>query len=136
MIIRWLLDTNACIAVMKNQPPSVKASLLEQAVESVGISAISLYELHYGVSKSSRSTQNAATLANFCRYIRVYAWDESCAEQAGQMRAELERRGTPIGPYDMLIAAHAKTLGATLVTHNRREFERVQGLQVVDWEQA
>ena len=136
MTVRWLLDTNACIAVMKNQPANVKANLLEQAVESVGVSTISLYELHYGVSKSSRPAQNEATLANFCRYIRAYSWNESCAEQAGQIRAELEKQGTPIGPYDILIAAHAKTLGATLVTHNRREFDRVQGLQVADWESA
>lgn len=118
---------------MKNQPPSVKAKLLKQSVESVGFSVISLYELHYGVNKSMRRKQTAETLAAFCRYIQVYPWTADCAREAGRVRVDLERRGKPIGPHDVLIAAHAKRLRATLVTHNTREFGRIKGLKLMDW---
>jgi len=131
--LKWLLDTNARIAFMKSQPPSVKITLLKQSVESVGSSVISLYELYYGVSKSMRRKQSAETLAAFARYVQAYPWTADCAKEAGRIRAGLERRGKPIGPHDVLIAAHAKTLGATLVTHNTREFGRIKGLKLTDW---
>ena len=128
-----MLDTNACIAVMNERPARVKAQLLKKSIETVGMSAISLYELKYGVYKSMQTLRNQKTLDAFCRYIEVFPWTEECADLAGQIRADLEKAGKLIGPYDLLIAAHAKTTGATLVTANAREFKRVKHLKVVNW---
>ncbi len=132
-MIKWLLDTNACIAIMNNHPPSVKTKLMEQAVADVAISAISLYELQYGVSKSNKVEQNQKTLAAFLQYIQVLEWTEECAGVAGKLRAELEKAGRPVGPYDLLIAAQALAADATLVTHNTKEFSHVKALKLVDW---
>lgn len=133
MTLRWMLDTNACIAVMNERPAKVKTQLLKVPVETVGISAISLYELKYGVYKSEHSLRNQKTLGTFCRYVRIHPWDEECADVAGQLRADLERAGKLIGPHDLLIAAHAIVMDATLVTANVREFKRVRNLNVVNW---
>lgn len=132
-MIKWLLDTNACIAIMNNNPGSVKQELVEQQVSEVGISVICLYELHYGVSKSSRVEQNKKALAAFLKYMQVLEWTESCAETVGILRADLERTGKLIGHYDLLIAAHALSLEATLVTHNTKEFSRVSNITLADW---
>ena len=132
-MIRWLLDTNACIAIMNDRPPSVRSRLTEHSVAEVAMSAITLYELQYGVSKSGKIEQNRKTLDSFLKYIQVLEWTEDCANVAGQLRADLEKTGSLIGPYDLLIAAHALTAEATLVTHNTREFSRVKDLSLVDW---
>lgn len=132
-MIQCLPDTNACIAIMNNHPSSVKTKLTEQAVAEVAISAISLYEFQYGVSKSSKLAQNQKTLAAFLQYIQVLEWTEECASVAGQLRADLEKTGTPIGPYDLLIAAQVLAVDATLVTHNTKEFSRVKALKLIDW---
>jgi tRNA(fMet)-specific endonuclease VapC len=128
-----MLDTNACIAVMNERPARIKVQLLKKSIETVGISVISLYELKYGTYKSKHRLRNQKTLDAFCRYIEVFQWTEECADVAGQIRADLEKVGKLIGPYDLLIAAHAKTTGATLVTANVREFKRVMHLKVVNW---
>ncbi len=130
---KWLLDTNACIAVINDNPPRVKNELMKRQVAEVGISVICVYELHYGVSKSSRVQENKKTLAAFLKYMQVLEWTESCAEIAGIVRADLERVGSLIGHYDLLIAAHALSLDATLVTHNTKEFSRVSNLRLADW---
>lgn len=133
MTVRWMLDTNACIAVMNDDPPAVRERLISKAVDQVGISVVVLYELVYGVRKSRHRRGNQATLDAFLRYVERYEWTEECAVEAGKLRADLVARGTPIGPHDLLIGAHAMSLGATLVTHNVREFERVRGLKIEDW---
>ena len=102
-------------------------------MDEVAISAISLYELQYGVSKSKKRKQNTNTLNNFLEYIQVMEWTKECAYTAGNLRAELEKSGNLVGPYDLLIAAHARTLETTLVTHNVKEFIRVDGLKIKDW---
>jgi len=128
-----MLDTNACIAVMNDRPAKVRTQLLKKSIETVGISVISLYELKYGAYKSEQLVRNQKTLNAFCRYVQVNAWDEECADAAGRIRAMLEKTGSLVGPYDLLIAAHAVTTGATLVTANVREFKRVKSLKVVNW---
>ena len=132
-MLKFLLDTDTSIAIMINYPVQVRQQLIKNGVDEVGISTISLYELQYGVSKSKKRKQNTHTLNSFLEYIQVVEWTKECAYAAGNLRAELEKTGNPIGPYDLLIAAHAKTLRATLVTHNVKEFMRVGGLKIKDW---
>ena len=131
-MIQWLLDPNACIAIMNDRPSGVRSRLTEHAVADVAMSAIILYELQYGVAKSGKIEQNRKTLDAFLKYIRVLEWTEDCANAAGQLRADLEQSRSLIGPYDLLIAAHALTADATLVARNTREFSRVKDLRLVD----
>jgi tRNA(fMet)-specific endonuclease VapC len=130
------LDTNAVIAAINKRTPEVRHRL-EAALAggtAVGISAIVLYELWYGVRKSARPQANAAALAVFLT-LDVIPWpfEPGDAEEAGGIRAELERAGQPIGPHDVLIAAQARRRSALLVTSNTSEFARVPGLRVADW---
>jgi tRNA(fMet)-specific endonuclease VapC len=130
------LDTNAVIASINRRVPTVRARL-EQALGEgapVGIPAIVLFELWYGIKKSARSGVNELTLATFLALdVTPLPFEPEDAEEAGDVRATLERAGTPIGPYDVLIAAQARRRGALLVTANRREFARVPGLRMEDW---
>jgi tRNA(fMet)-specific endonuclease VapC len=131
--MRWMLDTNTCIDVMKDQPPQVRQRLRRIAVGEVAISAIVLAELRFGVRKSRRREQSGAALADFLRYCLVLAWPQEAVDLYAETRAALERCGTPIGPNDLLIAAHALWLNATLVTSNSDEFGRVEGLTIENW---
>jgi tRNA(fMet)-specific endonuclease VapC len=130
------LDTNAVIAAINRRVPSVR-SRLEAAIvagESVGISAIVLFELRYGIIKSARPQENRAILAAFLALdVTPWSFEPEDAEEAGEIRAELERLGTPIGPYDVLIAAQARRRGAALITANTLEFARVPGLNIENW---
>ena len=132
----YLLDTNAVIAVLRNQPPAVRNRL--RRVISRGISivvpTVVLYELWYGVARSQRRRENAERLRVFLSgNIDVAPFDEEDAMAAGDLRAALETAGTPIGPYDLLLAAQALRSGATLITANVPEFARVRGLDWQDW---
>lgn len=131
--MRYLLDTDICIYIMKSHPASVRARLKRIPVDSVAISAIVLAELRYGIVKSRLHEQNAAALQDFLGYCRVEDWPHEAAPLYGEIRATLERDGTPIGGNDLLIAAHAVYAKATLATHNTREFRRVPGLKIEDW---
>lgn len=130
------LDTNAVIAAINARAPRVRPRL-EQALAggvAVGIPIVVWFELHYGAAKSARARQNRATLAAFLALdVAIWPFDTEDAEEAGDIRAALERAGTPIGPYDILIAAQARRRGALLVTANEREFARVPGLRCEDW---
>jgi len=130
---KWLLDTNTCIAIMSDRPAGVRKQLQKKAVDAVGISVISLYELQFCMYHSGKVEQNKKTLNAFLEYIQIFDWNTECAEIAGQLRARLQRTGNLIGPHDLLIAAHSLTLKTTLVTHNVKEFKRVSGLKIVDW---
>jgi tRNA(fMet)-specific endonuclease VapC len=132
-MVKWLLDTNTCIAIMNDRPRDVRRQLRKKAVDNVGISVISLYELQFGVYYSTKARQNKKTLDAFLQYIRVFDWTTECAEIAGGLRAGLQRVGKLIGPYDLLIAAHCLTLKTVLVTHNIKEFKRVPKLKITDW---
>jgi tRNA(fMet)-specific endonuclease VapC len=127
-----MLDTNICIYAMKNNPPLVVAKLRENAHLGIGISSITAAELHFGVSKSG-SPRNALALEEFLAALEVADFDADAAREYGQVRDALERAGTPIGPLDTQIAAHARQLGAVLVTNNVREFARVERLHLENW---
>ena len=132
----YLLDTNAVIALLKNQPVSVRDRLrrVVSGGVSIAVSTVVLYELWYGVARSQRRRENAERLRVFLSgNIDITPFDEEDAVAAGDLRAALETAGTPIGPYDLLIAAQALRSGATLVTANVSEFARVRGLLWQDW---
>lgn len=134
--MNYLLDTNAVIALLKDQPPNVRNRLrrLVRRGVSIAVSTIVLYELWYGVARSQRRRENAERLRVFLSgNIDVARFDEDDAVTAGDLRAALETAGTPIGPYDLLVAAQALRSGATLVTANVSEFARVRGLDWQDW---
>nr|WP_329808827.1 tRNA(fMet)-specific endonuclease VapC [Gallibacterium anatis] len=97
------------------------------------ISSITLMELVYGAEKSKKTTQNLAVIESFCARLAVLEYTEAAAYHSGQIRAELAKIGQPIGPYDAMIAGHARSLGLTVVTNNMNEFSRVEGLRVIDW---
>lgn len=130
------LDANIVVAAINRRVPQVRARLLQTLADGtvVGIPAIVLFELRYGIKHSARPRENAANLSSFLT-LNVAPWpfESEDAEEAGNIRAALERAGKPIGPYDVLIAAQARRRGATLVTANEREFARVPGLKTEDW---
>lgn len=134
--MRYLLDTNICIYLIKQHPIHVLKRLKALAVGDVAVSSITLAELEYGVAKSSRPTQNREALLAFITPLEVCFFDDHAALHYGAIRAELERKGTLIGPMDMLIAAHARSLSLTLVTNNTREFKRVPELKLENWAMA
>lgn len=134
--MRYLLDTNAVIAVLKNSPVAVRERVRETAATdaSIAVSSVVLFELWYGVARSARPTENAERLRIFLSAgIDALAFEEDDAQAAGELRAELDAAGTPIGPYDLMIAGQALCRGATLVTANVAEFARVRGLRWEDW---
>jgi len=131
-----LLDTNTVIAVLNVRPERVGERLVERldAGDTVAVSSIVIFELWYGIAKSSRRESNIARLEEFMAGgIGVLAIDSEDGRASGEIRATLDAAGTPIGPYDLLIAGQAKRHGATLVTSNTREFRRVKGLKCEDW---
>jgi tRNA(fMet)-specific endonuclease VapC len=131
--MRFLLDTDICIYVIKRRPAACLKRFLSYPVDDIAVSVITVAELAYGVSKSRHVERNRLALRRFIEPLRVVAYDETAAVASGEIRASLERMGQPIGSMDLLIAAQALTLGLTLVTHNVREFERIAGLSVETW---
>jgi tRNA(fMet)-specific endonuclease VapC len=131
--MKLLLDTNICIYIIKQQPATVLERFLEYRIGDIGISSITLSELRYGVAKSAYQDKNAKALDEFVLPLDVVSFDEEAAHVYGDIRATLEKAGTPIGAMDMLIAAHAVSLGIPLVTNNTREFVRIPTLNVIDW---
>ena len=129
--MKFLLDANAVIALL-NGNTVVLDRLRQHALEDFVVSAIVIHELRYGASKSRRPTENHARI-DALRFA-ILDFDADDARQAGEVRAVLERAGTSIGAYDVLIAGQALARDLILVTHNTREFERVAGLQIEDWE--
>ena len=130
--MRFLLDTNICIYVINERPPAVLARFLEHEPDGIGISVITASELFWGVRKSG-SRRNAEALERFLAPLTVADYDLAAARAYGEVRAGLERKGTPIGPLDLQIAAHALALQVTLVSSNLREFKRVPGLKLDNW---
>ena len=131
-MLAYMLDTNICIYVMKNQPEKLRDKF-NSAAEQLCISSITLGELQYGAEKSARPTENGIRVQHFISRLQVLAFDGRAALHYGQLRAELERAGTPCGAYDMLIGAHARSEGLTIVTNNMREFTRMPGLRAENW---
>jgi tRNA(fMet)-specific endonuclease VapC len=131
--MKYLLDTNICIALIRKKPPKILKHLTVLAAGEVGISSITLAELRYGAAKSADEGKNAAALEEFLLPLEIADFDAAAALAYGRVRASLEKAGTPIGPLDTQIGAHALSLGTTLVTNNLREFRRISGLKVEDW---
>jgi tRNA(fMet)-specific endonuclease VapC len=134
--VSYLLDTNACIALINGKPEFVRTRF-ERALTNdatVLLSSVVVFELWYGVAKSRHKDLNARRVETFCSGpLEWTPFDAEDAREAGTVRAELEARGKPIGAYDVLLAGQARRLGATLVTSNVREFGRVPGLRWEDW---
>lgn len=130
---RYLLDTSVCVELLRGRAPGVLARLRKLDVDAAGISSITLAELQYGVAKSSDPGRHEELLARFLAPLAVLPFDDAAAQAYGDVRAALERAGTPIGPLDTLIASHTLALKATLLTNNEREFRRVSGLRVENW---
>ena len=131
--MKVMLDTNICIYLIKQQPPTILERFLAHPVGDIGISSITAAELAYGVSKSRHATKNRHALEQFLAPLEVAAFDQVAAWAYGRLREQLEAKGTPIGSMDMLIAAHALSLGVRLVSNNLREFRRVPGLRLDNW---
>ncbi|SFK35794.1 tRNA(fMet)-specific endonuclease VapC [Desulfomicrobium apsheronum] len=132
-MITYLLDTNICIYVIKRSPTQVLERFRKADVSSIGISSITFSELMYGAAKSSRPEQNRIALTQFVAPLEIMPYDDSAAGRYGDLRACLERQGTPIGSLDMLIAAHALALDCVLVSNNLKEFVRVPHLRMENW---
>jgi tRNA(fMet)-specific endonuclease VapC len=133
MSLRYLLDTNICIYIAKQRPPGVAKRFARLAAGSVGMSLITYGELRYGAEKSQRGAEAMATIDRLVELIPVLEPAVEVGATYGHLRAHLERSGTPIGNNDLWIAAHALTLGVTLVSNNTREFERVPKLKLQNW---
>ncbi len=130
--MRFMLDTNICIYAIKYRPPEVIAALRAHESAGLGLSSITAAELYVGVAKSG-AARNLSALEQFLAPLELADFDRSAAAAYGPLRAALEAAGTPIGPLDTQIAAHALALGVTLVSSNIREFARVPGLRLVNW---
>lgn len=131
--MKYMLDTNICIYAIKHKTETVIKNFLSHEPEEMCISAITYAELMYGVEKSMAIEKNGIALSLFLSPLTILEFQASAAEEYGKVRAELETKGMPIGPMDLLIAGHARSEGLILVTNNTREFCRVEGLVVEDW---
>ena len=128
-----MLDTNICIYIIKQKPPNVIERFYQTEISEIGISSITLSELLYGVSKSSKPEQNQIALTQFIAPLEILSYDDEAAQYYGELRAHLEKQGRPIGSLDMLIAAHALSANCVLVTNNEKEFTRVPKLKIENW---
>ncbi|MDA3951358.1 MAG: type II toxin-antitoxin system VapC family toxin [Spirochaeta sp.] len=131
--MKYMLDTDTCIYVINRRPQSVFDRFKTERVGDIGLSSIALSELRYGAEKSGNPEKNGTSLADFITPLEILEYGEEQAEEYGRIRSYLERQGEPIASMDMLIAAHAVSLGITLVTNNQREFRRVPGLEIETW---
>jgi tRNA(fMet)-specific endonuclease VapC len=131
-MLRYLLDTNLCIRVLRDRPPALRDRFNDEA-DSLCISTIVLTELLHGAAKSARQDHNRREVERFAARLEVLPFDAAAADHAADIRARLERRGQSIGGYDLLIAGHARSRGLVVVTGNLGEFNRVDGLRCEDW---
>jgi tRNA(fMet)-specific endonuclease VapC len=131
--MNFMLDTNICIYIIKRKPLIVLERFKQTEISLIGISAITLSELSYGVSKSSKPAQNQIALAQFIAPLEILPYDDNAAQYYGNLRSHLEKNGMPIGSLDMLIAAHALSIPCTLVTNNTKEFSRIPNLKIENW---
>jgi tRNA(fMet)-specific endonuclease VapC len=131
-MLRYLLDTNLCIRVLRDRPPTLRNRFNNEA-DSLCISTIVLTELLHGAAKSARPDHNRPEVERFAARLEVLPFDAGAADHAADIRARLERLGQTIGGYDLLIAGHARSRGLIVVTGNLGEFSRVDGLRCEDW---
>lgn len=131
-MLKYMLDTNICIFTIKNKPEAVRQRF-NLNHQQLCISTVTLMELIYGAEKSRAPERNLAIVEGFTARLTVLDYDIHAATHTGQIRAEQAKAGQPIGPYDQMIAGHARSRGLIVVTNNMREFSRVPGLRVEDW---
>ncbi|MFZ0133648.1 MAG: tRNA(fMet)-specific endonuclease VapC [Desulfobacterales bacterium] len=131
-MLKYMLDTNIVIYTMKNRPQTVKRHF-EKHHGRMAISTVTLGELVFGAEHSQQAERNLADIEAMVARLDVLPFDESAAYHFGQIRAALYGMGKPIGPYDMMIAGHARSRGLKLVTNNMQEFDRIEGLQLENW---
>ena len=131
-MLKYMLDTNIVIYTLKNRPAKVR-KLFEKHHGQMCLSSVTWGELVYGAEKSARIEHNLAVLEAFAARLKIAKFDTLAATHFGQVRAELSRQGKIIGPYDMMIAGHSRSLGLVLITNNVQEFERTPGLRVQNW---
>jgi tRNA(fMet)-specific endonuclease VapC len=131
--MQYLLDTNICIYIIKKKPQKVLDKFQTLAISDVGVSLITVAELEYGVAKSQQQEKNRASLTQFLLPLEIVEFNQAAATIYGSIRSDLESRGVIIGAMDLLIAAHALSLGVTLVTNNIREFSRIPALLLENW---
>lgn len=132
-MMKFMLDTNIIAYAINRRPEGVLNRIMAHSPEELCISAITMAELEYGASNSSRPDQNRLALLVFLAEIQIVPFDEKAAREYGEIRFALSKAGKLIGANDLLIAAHARSLGLVLVTNNTREFERVRGLRLENW---
>jgi tRNA(fMet)-specific endonuclease VapC len=131
--MKYMLDTNMCIYIIKKHPANVLKKLMALDVNDICISSITVAELMYGVQKSQYQQKNQAALQEFISPFEIMSFDSEVAVHYGEIRAYLEKNGIPIGSLDMMIAAHAQCLDVILVTNNNKEFDRVPNLKIENW---
>jgi tRNA(fMet)-specific endonuclease VapC len=131
-MLAFMLDTNICIHVMKTYPREIR-DRFNALAEQLCISSITLGELQYGAEKSARRTENLTAIEHFAGRLEVLPFADKAAAHYGQLRAELERAGTPCGVHDIQIGGHARSEGLIIVTNNMREFVRMPGVRVENW---
>jgi len=131
-MLRYMLDTNLCIRVLRDRPKGLRERFNAEA-EALCISTITLAELLHGAEKSARPVENRREVERFAARLEVLPFDAAAAAHSAEIRAALDRRGLPIGGYDLLIAGHGRSRGLVIVTGNLGEFSRVDGLRVEDW---
>lgn len=131
-MMTYMLDTNICIYVMKNRPEIVRQYFSLHA-HQLCISSVVMMELLYGAEKSELKEQNLLAIYDFTSHIPIIDFDTKASAHSANIKATLEKQGTPIGAYDAMIAGHARSLGLIVVTNNEREFKRVDGLRVENW---
>lgn len=129
----YMLDTNICSYILKNHPASVKVHFDEVGSDALAISTVVLAELYYGAARHPKSISIRREIDNFTARLTVIPWDEAAADHYGAIRTTLEKQGTPIGAMDMMIAAHARSCEATLVSNNIKHFENVPALLIANW---
>lgn len=129
----YMLDTNICIYAIKNKPETVLRRMKKEMDSGLCISSVTLAELEYGVRHSLQPAKNEQALLRFLLILTVLPFDAAAASEYGRIREDLQKKGTPIGPLDMLIAAHARAEDLILVTNNVREFIRVPDLKIENW---
>jgi len=130
----YLLDSNACIRILKNSSRNLVERFRQHEPSEIKLCSVVKAELVYGAERSARVEANFALLRRFFSLFQSFPFDDESAEQYGRIRVDLERAGTMIGPNDLMIAAIARVQGLVLITHNTKEFSRVAGLKLEDWE--
>ncbi|NOY67889.1 MAG: type II toxin-antitoxin system VapC family toxin [Deltaproteobacteria bacterium] len=131
--MKFLIDTNICIYIMNNHPPEVLQKFKRIGVGKVGISSITVSELHYGACKSSHTKKSIKRLDEFLNPFEILSYNENASRYYGKIRSQLEKQGNIIGPLDMLIAAHALSNNLILITNKVKEFMRIKSLRIENW---